>query len=529
MTMKTLKLLIGIVSPLIFTIAGCFDLPEEIILPEWDVELNVPIIDRTYTLYDMFKPESKFSVNSTLASNDFYLIQTDNLSSNTGVADYISFLETASVSQNIIVPANAPATAIYLEFPDQLEIDRAVFENGFLSIAFQNPSPAAIASYLRVPGIQKPDGSELVIESNVPAFSSDSIVYDLTDHFYSLPVSQPAQTKNSLQLVASANSMVNGSYEYVHFYLSNLNFKSITGSLPRLSMGNKRTSSSLNVNEAADYRGKLFIKEATLNLKSEYISAHENSFEVEIYNIKLTGLRMSGEELQLTRKDGQAITFRLINGIYNLSLNESNSNITEFITWLPDSIVIASEYIINPSDDNEVRTITNQDSIKFSVQFSTKSIFAIKETNFVDTLDIDLSQDERDKIQDGMGADLNIYLENAIPINAFIKATVTDENFSPLFILTRTQNGIDSLQFLGGQVNNTTGEVISPLITLNSISLNSAQVQQLSNARHVILSTTVSTSNSNNFNPPTVQFKSSDWLRIKSYGKVKYHVNLERK
>ena len=99
-----------------------------------------------------------------------------------------SFLEPGSVSQNVIVPANAPALSIYLEFPEEIEIDHAIFESGFLSFAIQNPSAAAItSSNLRVPGIRKPDGSELVIESNVAAFSSDSIVYNLIKSSYTLP------------------------------------------------------------------------------------------------------------------------------------------------------------------------------------------------------------------------------------------------------------------------------------------------------------------------------------------------------
>ena len=83
----------------------------------------------------------------------------------------------------------------------------------------------------------------------------------------------------------------------------------MTGSLPRSSMGNKRTSASLNLDDAADYRGKLFIKEGSLNLRSEYVSTHHNSFEVEISNIKLTGIRNTGEELQLVRNDGQEYNF----------------------------------------------------------------------------------------------------------------------------------------------------------------------------------------------------------------------------
>jgi len=529
--MKRLITVLRILPLLLVLIIGCFDLPEELILPEWDVELNVPLTNKTYTLYDMFQPESKNALTTTLTGDDFYLVESDNYTANSKVADYINLLGQGSTSQSFIIPANEPAQSVFIIFPDEIEIDQATFVSGFLSFAIQNLSASAISSSIRVPGVKKPDGSELIIHSNVAAFSRDSIIYDLSNHQYTLPLNQPIQNKNSLQLVASANSAMNGSFETVNFYLYDFNFSSITGSLPRTLLGNNRTSASLNLGDAVDFRGKLFIKEGSLSLRSEYVSTHQNIFEFELANFKVNGIRNNGEQKLLKRNDGQALTFRLVNGVYDLTLNESNSNITEFISFLPDSIVISSEYILNPSNDNVIGTVTNQDSIKFSTQFSTKSIFAIKQTNFIDTLEIDLSEDDRDKIRDGMGADLNIYLENAIPIDAFVKATLTDENYSPLFTLTKNQNGVDSLQFLGSQVNNNTGQIISPTITLNTIALDSAKIMQLSNARYAIISTTVNTKNATNENPnpPTVQFKSSDWLNMKCYGKVKYHLSPEEK
>jgi len=527
--MRRLRLLFGILSLLFLTIGGCFNFPEDVIAPEWDVDINVPLTNKTYTIYEMFKPQAKKGITSTVVSGDFYLFQSNNYAANSEVAEYIDFLDQGIASQNLIVPANAPAQTVFLVFPEEIEIDRASFASGYLSFAIQNPSAAAISSSLFVPGIKKPDGSELIIETNVEAFSSDSISYDLSDHQYIFPSNQPVQNKNSLQLLATANSEMNGSFESIDFYLYNLNYSSITGLLPKKSLGIKRTSISLELNDAEDFRDKLYIKEGTLNIRSEYVSAHQNNFEFEISNFNITGKRNTGEEKALIRNDGQNITFRLSNGVYAFSLDETNSNLADFISWLPDSIVVCPEYILNPSNDHTPGTITNLDSIKFSAQFSTKSIFTMRQTNYTDTLAIDLSQNDREKIRDGVGADLSIYLENAIPINAFVKATVTDENFSPFFILTKNQDGTDSLQFLGSQVNTNTGQIISPASTINTIQLNSAKIKMLSNARYIIISTTINTqyATNDNPNPPSVQFKSSDWLNLKCYGKIKYHVNPE--
>lgn len=529
MVMKKLYSQFKILPLLLTLVIGCFDLPEDLVLPEWDVDLNVPLTNKTYTIYDMFKPQSKFSITSTLNDEDFYLVQTDNYEANSQVTENIKVLSEGFISQSFMLPANVPVQPVFIIFPDSVEVHRATFISGFLTFSIQNPSPAEITTLLRIPGVRKPDGSELLIECIIPAFEKDSIIYDLTNHEYILPPDQPSQNKNSLQIIPSATCQLNGTYEIINIYGYEFKFSSVTGILPRTSLGTKRTSSFLSLEDAADFRGKLFIREGELNFKSKYVSHHQNNFDLEIANIKLVGKRDNGEEKILIKNDGQSNSFQLINGQYNLTLDQTNSNLIDFLNFLPDSIIISSEYILNPSDNRAVGQVTNLDSIKFEVNFSTKSIFAIKQTNFIDTLEIDISQDDREKIRKGVGADLNIYLENAIPIDAFVKATVTDENYIPLFILTKNQYGIDSLKFMGSQVNSSTGQIISPTNTLNSIALNSDKIFQFSNARYMIISTTINTTNagSENPNPPTVQFKSSDWLNIKCYGKVKYHVGSE--
>ena len=526
MNMKKLRYAILTLSLLSLLLYDCADFPSDIIMPQWNVELNVPLTNKIYSLYDMFEPESKYSLTTSIDGNDFYLIQSDNFKSNSDVTKYINLFNEESVSPAIVIPANIPEQSVYMSMPDGIEIEQATFEGGLLALKIDNPSNAEITSTLRIPAIRKPNGEELSIETSVPAYSSDSVSYDLSNHNY-VYASEPSGENRGLQLFAAANSDVNGTYEYVTFYLSDFKFSAVQGYLPRLSLGNKRSTTSMELNDAADFRDKLFIDGGSLTLRSEYSSIHNNFFDFEIDNIKLIGMRNSGEEKYLERIDGQKLSFTLVDGAYNLVLDENNSNLVEFMTWMPDSLIITSEYILNPNNERELRTVTNVDSIKFSFKYSTKSIFALKKTSFVDTLGVDLSDADRDQISDGIRADLNIYLENAIPIDAYVKVTLTDENYSPLLTLTKNQNGVDSLQFLGAQINTATGQIISPSITNNIISLDSSQLSLLAVSRYIIISTTVNTTNAGNenHNPPTIQFKSSDWLNIKCFGKIDLSVN----
>src|SRR3989304_5863554 len=153
--MKKLISALSILSLFSVFIIGCFDLPGDIIIPEWDVDLNVPIINKTYTIYDMFKPETKNSITSTLTSDDFYLVQSDNYTANTKVADYVSILSQGSTSQNFIIPANQPAQSVFIVFPEDREHDSFPFVGGFYCIFYLTPSTADMETLLQIPGIRK--------------------------------------------------------------------------------------------------------------------------------------------------------------------------------------------------------------------------------------------------------------------------------------------------------------------------------------------------------------------------------------
>ena len=47
-----------ILSALILAYAGCTDFPEKLILPTWNVDLNVPVMNRSYTLQDVIDKDT---------------------------------------------------------------------------------------------------------------------------------------------------------------------------------------------------------------------------------------------------------------------------------------------------------------------------------------------------------------------------------------------------------------------------------------------------------------------------------------
>jgi hypothetical protein len=124
-------------------------------------------------------------------------------------------------------------------------------------------------------------------------------------------------------------------------------------------------------------------------------------------------------------------------------------------------------------------------------------------------------------------ADLNINIENAIPLTASFKVVLADKDFNPLFTISRNSLGEDSLLVNGGEINSSTGDVISPASSFHGISLDADEIRMLANSYYAIVSTTIKTkeSSENLSSLQMVPIKVSNWVSIKAYGMVRYHVN----
>ena len=73
---------------LVFIIQGCVSLPSDVIMPQWDTDLNVPITLKTYTLNDIIKSQNYISINS---QDSTFLISSDSLSQKIAISQFLQF------------------------------------------------------------------------------------------------------------------------------------------------------------------------------------------------------------------------------------------------------------------------------------------------------------------------------------------------------------------------------------------------------------------------------------------------------
>src|ERR1035438_2333321 len=83
---KLLLYIIGSISFLAVLIQGCVSLPSDVIMPQWDTDLNLPITTKSYNLNDIIKSQNYISINS---QDSTYLISSDSLGQNIAISQFL--------------------------------------------------------------------------------------------------------------------------------------------------------------------------------------------------------------------------------------------------------------------------------------------------------------------------------------------------------------------------------------------------------------------------------------------------------
>ncbi len=512
-----------------FYFFGCVDLPNKLVAPNWNVELSVPIVNRSYSLSDILRQQKYISVVPTSPSQNIYLLQSDNYSLDMGVADFIRVTSpTSLVNQQIpVLNNNNDSTFVkYLPIPDSAEIDSAKFIDGSFSFNFNNPNPFPVNLSLRIPAIRTPDGSVFVDYIQLAASTTFSKSYSFANDTYEITPSQIAAGKRDcVQLLVNANSStIMESLISADFYSSNFLFSYIRGYLPTRPLGSESESFDLNTQDIQEYRDKITFKNVQLNLSGQYLSSVNDPFDIGINNLTITGTRNDGSTFSLTDKTGNKdFSFATQNGSFNEMFDSTNSNITDFLSFLPDKISISADYIMNPGNKYEIVTATNADSVKFSASFSTESYVAVNNVSITDTSLVEMNSDDRSKLGNGENFDLALEIHNGIPLSASVKVVFADSLFRPLFTLNDPQ-GNQNFSIDAAAVDQY-GVMKSSTVSKKNMALNASQMSMLSKAYYAIYSVSIATPNSAADPPTIVAVRPDDQITIKATGMLNYNVN----
>jgi len=507
-------------------LSGCLDIPEEFILPEWDVDLTIPMIKKSFKLEEIIKSEDQKYIKLNPADDSLYYIQSEKDTLGSDIKEFVKITTAASVV-NQVVKVEYQNKTIYLEFPEGAKLDEAEFTKGTLAFAVKNMSVDNIDFQVSIPGITNPSGQQFSLKRTIGAFGTDSIIYDLAGYKYKEPSNQLFLFKGQIWIQAKAITQNPTDSVIVSAYSSDMNLKYAKGYIPRKSLGSKRTSFEIDLSDAKDFEGKVRLKEARINLLAKYVSPDLNPFEILIKDLQITAWKKSGVEKQLLINGQPNFNIDFSGGAFDTVFTEQNSNITEFMSFLPDSVIIEGEFIINPNDSKTSRTVTDEDSVIFETDFSTRSIFGIVRASLTDTTDIEIDKDDRDRIVDANSAFLKVEMKNGIAMSSWLKADLYDSSYNYLFTVTKNTNGTDSISIAGASIG-PDGRVTAPTITTTEIELTGEEISKLARAYYVIYRVLVETTNPNGVSPPPfVMIRGSDMIEVRVHGGVNYRMKPE--
>ncbi|MCH7517006.1 MAG: hypothetical protein IIB08_07785 [Bacteroidetes bacterium] len=524
MNKRYLKIIIIAFTATLIITSGCYEIPNEIIFPEWNVDLNIPIANKRFTIDELIRDQGFLATGNLSIEDSIYVLGTEVYDLNTDISDFIQ-LDGFETLNNIPVFTDSQKVTLYFEFPEGAVLDSAEFLSGSLDFSVNNPTNNEVTLNLLVPGINDQDGNPLLIKIITPPQNVNSLSTDLEGLRYRVPENQPPEFLNSLMVISSAtNKNGTGSVVFFDFSTSDFLFSFVSGIMPATSLGIHENSFGF-ATELSDYKDKTILRAAEMILDAGFITQFSDPYPVDVNNLNIVGLRSDGLQFLLRDSTGNENMFiHIEDGLFKQAFNESNSNITQFISFLPDTILLVAEYVMNPDGKRGAAAI--DDSISFSTTITISSFLALKKSTVVDSGTIDLSQDEKDAIRDGNSVSITIELENAIPLAGWIRMDVVDEYHNHLFTITHNSNDTDTL-FFNAAVVDENGEVIQPFTNPPiTIELNSSQIEMMTRAKFAVYSVTLRTSDAFQNPPKIVAIRPNAWVKLRSYGTINYRIKL---
>lgn len=535
-----MKKLLLLFLPLVFIAnEGCLDIPDDIIMPQWDVELNVPLMKRFYKFHEIIKTQDYISLDD----DSTYVVTSDVYNQTSDVSKFIE-VNTESANEGQSLSVQNPSQ-VFLAFPEDAKLKKGKFVKGTLRFAIHNDliSVNSLKAIITLPGVKDSLGSVFVAEISAAAGQSNEESFDLPGYTFEETLEQTLLGEGGKLHIKvkseSDNQFATGTFDS---YSSNFLFNRALGYLPTKSLGMLNNTFDLKIGDASDFRDKIALGGAVLNLKSFYTTPEDplypgDPFPIEIRDLIITGKRKDGTTIRMKEKDpatgaviSEKFTFRFEGGVIDTNFTEQNSTVTEFLSFMPDSVLLDAEYIMNPDNDLTYHVATDEDKIDFETFFTSRltnnkaSLLSLKQSTVIDTTDIDFSDDDRDQIANGQLANLTMEVESFLPVTSSLHIIVTDKNYSPLFVASKNSNGTDTLTFNGGNINTATGRVASSTTTNQTINLTADEIEKLSKAYYAIVTTGVRTKGALDPDPPKVALRANDWIRIKVFGSLNYRI-----
>jgi hypothetical protein len=541
--MKAKKIISIVIAVLSFS--SCIDTPKDLVLPNWDVDVNLPITSKTYTLAEIIDPNSNpnLTVSEETGYDSLYVLMANDLEDTSPIADNI-MIPIKVIPENLDITGTGTGNNDIIYTPDKdYRIDTAEFNSGSFYLELENRDNISSLNYkIWIPGFKKKiDKSILSIEGSLNPGEIKYAELPITEYRYA-QLKKYAYNSDSTQradgILIRGRAVVSGTQE-IKFYSrvanSKITFSRIVGKIKKTELSYQRSRFDNSFGkQTIGFNSKINFQSIKMNLLGRTIGTLRN-FKIILDSLSIMGQnKLSngslGSPYYLRIQGKEYFTDTLIAGTdYNRIFTQTNTNLSDFLSKFPDVITVGSKVILDNITPNSAGAVSNKDSIRFNIDLSAPLIISVADAGFTDTLDVDLSDNDREDIVKSNSANLTVEIQNSIPLGLISRCTFTDINYNPLFSLKNSADNKNEFLISPASVD-VNGIPINPVDTRLYCTLVGEDFEKLKKAEFIIYELKIrsSGSTSNTFGP-FVQVRAKDWLKFRIYGGINYNLDLEDK
>lgn len=497
-----LKLLI-IVSVLIL-IMGCEI--KKFVMPTWDVEFNVPLINTKYFVADLIDSVSFFP-----APNNGIIFETSGDLLSTPIGEISMSISDEPQTIPILSGIQIPG-AINFEDNAEWEVSFGLVSSGTVLYRFTDMSPSVTLVYIEFPDIINDSGEPVRLYYNQ---NQNEQVYDVAG-FY-LGAENSNTIINQLNFVIVAQSSQPSGTEIGTLMISvpeELHFSKFKGVIRNLSIEIEDN------NQAVEIEYPFGIDEA-ISLTNAKILLH-------IENPVSFPCILNGEFVAKNEHTGVEISVNVLNNdglpyIINPSVNNQSviteiifdSNVNELLSIMPTQIAFKNAGYTITSPDNTIGEIQSSDVITGTYIIHSPLDFVVYDSMIEpkDSLKIEISSENIETIKKNINnASLQVYVINKLPIGAEANLYFgTDPNLSP-------SNPDSWILYKSAHIAAVTSPVTEQIITL---CMTKEELELFTNET-VYMRQTFHFDASNG--PVSISASPADYIHLRSMIKVNTHI-----
>jgi hypothetical protein len=491
---------------------GCNKFPTDSELPSnWDVDIYLPIIDEGYSVLDLLESDEGYFIDS-ISKKGVFSIVIDTFAQKTCAGELIE--DVAQIEDyELTLPPVSGTVPLMLPFTNpEAKLDTAFFTNGNLRFYVNNQTDGKLDFKIEFPGAKRLNGKVFTVEFDV----AQGEICDEIHHLENIAYSSRDYPNDNNKIKSVVTVDYGGS---TGTYTTRFSLKKTKASFAKgvlIQSDPKQIGETLWMSLDSTirrYSENITFLNPTFTILCDYYSNHHDNFEALIFDNDLAGLRTnSSEKVSLVEKaNGKPfLDSVLIQGeVYEKVATAENTNVVDFIKFLPDSISLTSMVEVNPN--SKYGTITDLDTLTISAILNLGNQIRIEALNHIDTIDMDISDDIRVLLEDALEVDFKFDFWNSMQLAAIAEVDFLNLEMDSLF---------------------TRQIVIDPSMTSNSadfrhtqseITLVEDEIAMLRDSYYIRLSFDINTEGENG----GMHLGTKDSLKVKSKFRVQYHLDTE--